>query len=356
MESTFLSPQVAGTGAALQSCAAQFEEAFHRAVRQTGIQQEHFFSIAGRRVRLAFASSALAAQLTPALDHIRTTPGPVELEVGLWEGRDESPPALPEAWEQARYFPRGRLAGMDHPDLRLVLLPGVSSMSLVNLAANRGWYCAAQASRIAYWESASPLRNLFHAWLARRGVFLLHGAAVGDENGVLLLVGKGGSGKSTTALLGLEAGMQYLGDDYCICEMSSGRPTLHAFYSSAKVCNDALPRLNRFSARLGNPIRLSDEKAVFFLSGTHDAQLPQCRHVRAIVLPRVARDQPVTIERVSPGLALAALSPSTILQLPDADKHDLAFHAWLARAVPAYRLSLNDDRTAIVDAMKGLLA
>ncbi|MBX3380192.1 MAG: hypothetical protein KF805_08845 [Phycisphaeraceae bacterium] len=356
MESTVPSWEIENAGATLKSCAAEFDDAFHRATRKTGTRHEQFFSIARRRVKLTFASDALAAQLTPALEHVRTGPGPVELEVALWEGRDEVPPPLPPAWEQARYFPRGRVEGMQHPDLRLVVLPGLGSLSLIDLAASRGWYCAREAGRVAYWESACPLRNMLHAWLARRNVFVLHAAAIGCESGGALLVGKGGSGKSTTSLVGLEAGMLYLGDDCCLGEIVEGRPTLHACYCSAKVCNDALPRLDGLDMRLGNPHRTPDEKAVLFLGGTHSAQLPQHLPLRAILLPKIAADRAAGLEPVTPGQALASLSPSTMMQLADADHRDLAFHAELARTVPAYRLFLNDDRAAIVGAMKSVLS
>ena len=355
MESTLPSREAVDAGAILKSCAVRFEEAFHRAARTTGIKQEHFFDIAGRRVKLTFASTALVAQLTPALEHVRAEPGAADLEVGLWEGADEPAPSLPDAWEQARYFPRGRVPGMEHPNLRLVVFPGLGSVSFVDLVSSRGWYCAAEAARVTYWESAAPLRNLLHAWLARRGAFVLHGAAIGTERGAVLLVGRGGSGKSTTSLLGVTTGMHYLGDDCCLCEMLNGQPFVHAFYNSAKVCNDALPRLNGFHARLGNPNRLPDEKAVFFLAGTHDAQLPKRLRLRAILLPQVTVDRPVSLERVSPGMALAALSPSTMMQLADADQHDLAFHAAMVKSVPAFGLSLNGDQAAILKTMKGLL-
>jgi len=355
MESILQLREAVDTGTILRSCATQFEETFHRAARTSGIKQDFFFAIAGRRVKLSFASTALAAQLTPALEHVRAEPGEADLEVGLWEGSDEAAPRLPDDWEQARYFPRGRVPTMEHPDLRLVVFPGLGSFSLVDLEANRGWYSAAEAARVTYWESAAPLRNLLHAWLARRGAFVLHGAAIGTEKGAVLLVGRGGSGKSTTSLLGLTAGMKYLGDDCCLCEMPNGQPVVHALYSSAKVCNDALPRLNGFNARLGNPHRLEGEKAVFFLNATHDAQLPKRLPLRAILLPHIAVDRPVNLERVSPGMALAALSPSTMMQLADADQHDLAFHAALVKSVPAFRLTLNGDHAAILEAMKGLL-
>lgn len=355
MKTASHSNETIDAGQFLRSCAAQLDDKFRRAVRTTGHRDERFFSIAGRRVKLTFASRALTEQLSPALEHVRAEPGPVELEVGLWEGRHEPAPSLPEAWERARYFPRGRVPGMEHSNLRLTVMPGVGSISLVDLSADRGWYCVSEAERIAFWESAAPLRNLFHAWLAQRGVFLLHAAAVGTESGAVLLVGKGGSGKSTTALLGLSAGMLYLGDDYCLCELRAGGPLVHALYSSAKVCDDALPRLSGLCARLGNPRRQLDEKAVFFLSGTHDSQLPRILPVRALLLPRISPDRSVALEPVSPGSALAALSPSTMMQLADSDANDLAFHAALARAVPAYRMFVNDDREAILRAMKGLL-
>lgn len=347
--------QVADTGACLRSCAAACHTAFEHAARTTRVRREHCFSIGGHRVKLRFASEALASQLTRAFAHLPSAPGEAELEVELWEGRDEAPPPLPESWMQARYFPRGRLPGMEHPDLRLVILPGATSLSLLDLTSGRGWYCAADAAKVAYWESASPLRSLLHAWLSQRNIFLLHAAAIGNENGAVLLVGKGGSGKSTTALLGLSAGMQFLGDDFCLAEMPGGQPVVHACYSSAKVCNDALPRLNTFRARPGNPDRPPDEKAVFFLRATHGAQLPQHLPVRAILLPHIALDRPVGLEPVSSGRALTALSPSTIMQLPDADRNDLAFHAALAKSIPAYRLSLNPDDASVLAAIKEVL-
>ncbi|MBN8598226.1 MAG: hypothetical protein J0L78_11185 [Planctomycetes bacterium] len=353
---SLLSPQEdSDTGALLRSAAAACDGAFQRAAAISGTSRSHFFSIGGHRIKLNFASEALAAQLTQALEHVRSEPGDAELEVGIWEGRDSAPPPLPDSWMQARYFPRGRLPGMEHPDLRLVVLPGATSVSLLDLSSNRGWYCAADAAKVAFWESASPLRSLLHAWLSARNVFLLHAAAIGTDNGALLLVGKSGSGKSTTALLGLSAGMSYLGDDFCLAEISRGRPIVHACYSSAKVCNDALPRFRGLHARLGNPDRPPDEKAVFFLNGTHDAQLPQSLPLRAILLPHVAVDQPVRLQPVSPGHALTALSPSTIMQLPDADRRDLAFHAALSKAIPAYRLSLNRDDAAVLAAIKDFL-
>lgn len=350
-----LSERTANTGELLTEYAHRMDEAFLRAVRKSGSQREFFCSVAGQRVRLSIASNALATRFTPALQHIRASPGPAGLNVRLWEGCDEPIPLLPEGWERARYFPRGRIPGMEHPDLRLVVLPGAGSVSLADLSAHQAWYAVTDAARTPFGESAAPLRNLLHAWLARRGIFVLHAAAIGTDRGAVLLVGKGGSGKSTTALVGLIAGMHYLGDDYCSVELLHGEPIVHSLYCSAKACHDAAADLVEINSCRAGSGRSLDEKAVYFFGGTHNAQLPRQAPLRAILLPRIAADRPTMLERATPGETLAALSPSTIMQLPDADGNDLAFHAQVAKAVPAYRLWLNRDRNALLRVIDGVL-
>ena len=53
----------------------------------------------------------------------------------------------------------------------------------------------------------------------RHGLMAIcHAAVIGEDGVGLLIVGEGGRGKSTLALAAIGAGMDYLGDDYCLVD------------------------------------------------------------------------------------------------------------------------------------------
>ena len=88
--------------------------------------------------------------------------------------------------------------------------------------ARLGHYWVPDGNRAPPWEQAAPFRGISSStWVARHGRRYVHGAAVGIGGRAALIVGPGGSGKSTTALTCFAAGMDYAGDDYCIVDPAS---------------------------------------------------------------------------------------------------------------------------------------
>ena len=331
--------------------------AFDAATAKNGGAEDHYFRIAGAVVKLSFATPALVAQVVPALSHLAVEPEPTDLVVGLWDGRTHPFPVLPEDWARAAYMPRGRVGGEESGPVRMVAQPGAGSLSVCHVEDSTAFFWVNDASRVVFWETSAPIRNILHAWFAQRGLFLLHAAALGFGEDAVLLVGKGGSGKSTTALLGLADGLDYLGDDYCLVGCDEGAFRVHSLYASAKICNDNLHRIPELSARIGNPVRPEDEKAVFFLHESPLAgRLAASRRVRAILLPKVSEGISARVEPVPAAAVLAAVSPSTLLQLADADRRDFDFHARLSRAVPGYRLHLCGEQSSITGEIRRILA
>ena len=95
------------------------------------------------------------------------------------------------------------------------------------------------------------------------GFQLVHAGAVGTRDGGVLLVGKGGSGKSTTTFTCLDSGLAYVSDDYCIIENSS-IPYTHSLYSTGKLNAEDVGRFPRLMPALYNYDRLETEKALYF--------------------------------------------------------------------------------------------
>ena len=79
----------------------------------------------------------------------------------------------------------------------------------------------------------------------------------------MLLAGKGGSGKSTTALVCLHSSLVYAGDDYCLLATDDG-PYVFSLYSTGKLNPDDVYRFSDLAPLNKNRDHLDSKKALFF--------------------------------------------------------------------------------------------
>ena len=183
----------------------------------------------------------------------------------------------------------------------------------------------------------------------------MHGAAIGNANGGVLIVGKGGSGKSTTALPALDSDLLYVGDDYTLLALDSG-PVVYSLYNSAKLNSDHVRRFSRLLPKISNPERLGEEKALLFINEHYRAKIATQLPLKAILLPQVTGLSETRLRRISTAAGLVALAPSTIFQLPRAGNECFKFLASAARKVPCFCLELGTDLQAIPAAIVQLLS
>jgi hypothetical protein len=181
----------------------------------------------------------------------------------------------------------------------------------------------------------------------------VHAAAVGTPRGVALLGGKGGSGKSTTALACLRAGLEYLGDDYVL--LGAAHP-FRAFplYRSAKL---EVRHWSDHTWLLPGAARAdgADEKVLGFVDRAYLAGRATGLPVRAAVFPRVTDRQRPRLTEMSSGRALLALAPSTLLQLRGGDGSGMDALSGLLRDVPSFSLELGREVGAVPDLLGRLL-
>ena len=214
------------------------------------------------------------------------------------------------------------------------------------------------AAEFPFYARAAPLQKLLHLWFASNGLQVAHGAAVAGEAGCVLLAGNSGAGKSSATLACLPSPLLgHLGDDYCVLEAEPGGGTdVHALYSSAKASAETMERLGLDPAIVANPVRAADEKAVFFLADHAPDQLVTRATLRAIAIPAVTGGRETRLVPVGRGEALAALGPSTMLQLPGTGAATLARLAAISRSVPAFRLEAGTDPELVAPALAELLS
>jgi hypothetical protein len=167
-------------------------------------------------------------------------------------------------------------------------------------------------------QRGSPFLHLLHAWARARGWVLLHAAAVGGA----LIVGPGGSGKSSSAIAALRRGLPYLADDYCLARGDR----LESLYCSAKLwSHDLTDRADFYDA---------EGKGLFWVEPARHARL------RAVVVPERTGEARAALEPIAPARALRAVAPSTLFQLPWSGPEIVGVLGDLVRRVPCYRLRL----------------
>jgi hypothetical protein len=303
---------------------------------------EAWLALGGRRVRLRFASSRTRHLLESFAHLVTDEQESADLTICVWDSPRGASLTLPASDPQA---PRGTRMVWADDQLRACYQPGQDTLSVLSADGTAAWFWCADARELPYWEHAAPLRLILSWWLAAQGANLVHGAAVGRAEGGALIVGRGGSGKSTTALLSLLGGLVYASDDYVVVEREyrGHGPYIHSAFGSGKLDNAQCLRFPQLAPAIVNPDRVGDEKAVFLVNRFAPEQMATSMPLRAILVPRIS-GLPDT--RVVPGsamAALAALAPSTIFQLPGEPGAELSAMAKLVRDVPVFVLQLGTD-------------
>lgn len=309
---------------------------------------ERSFEIAGRAIVLRFAGDALIdAIVSPLAHHPPAADGSPRLVVNLWDAASTgvAVPPFPDSARDGGITGAERVS--DPGDLRLAFLHSQRALCLLERESGTAYYCTTDARTLPYWERGAPLLALLHWWMDDHGRQLVHGAALGRHDGGVLLVAPGGSGKSSTALAALapsgdDHGLRYAGDDYCLVGLDPS-PWAYSLYGTGKVNADQAERFpDLVAGPLLNADRVGEEKALFLVSRRSPAKMVRRFPISALVVPVIDGGR-CRVEPLSPGRALQALAPSTVLQLPGAGAKALSTLAALTRRVPTYALRLSPD-------------
>jgi hypothetical protein len=348
----------------------RIEESFDLAAAAAGEVLERDFALAGVTVRLRSANSEMLRRLSTAFTHLRLAePGDPSFTINLWDSAAAGTP-VPPLPHVPDGQPPGAFVYYSDERLRVGYQLGTSGdarvlavypheptpvLSVLDTERAEGWYWVEDAERIPYWEQATPMVYLLDWWLRGRGLHLVHAGAVGTSRGGVLLVGKSGSGKSTSTLSTLKSELGYAGDDY-VAVAPEPEPYVHGLYSSGKLMPNHVERLPFLLDALANTDQLDVEKAVVYAHEQWPTQVTAGFPLRAILAPRVVLGSvEARIVPVSRAEGLATLAPSTVFQMHTQGQDSLARMSRLVRAVPSYRLELGSDMESIPRAISELL-
>lgn len=354
---TSLSSQCADTDDQAGAFFRQAQQAYLVAEKAASGPVSRSYGIAGRLVRLRFANDSLVSAITPALEHLRqeNPAGAPDLTICLWDSASTGVAMPVPPWDWKALIARGELRGSGNACYQTAYQADAGILSMMETAPSQALFWIQDARRVPFYETASPMRTILGWWSRGLGYQVVHGAAAGHAGGGVLIVGRGGSGKSTTSLVCLASGMLYAGDNNLVLTEYPG-PVAHSLYSSATLEPHHVRRFPHLLSGIQNGARLETEKAMIFVAQMYPDLVAADLPIRAILLPRVGGRQETRLSPASPATALAALAPSSIFSLPGAGSDSFSFMARFVRRVPSYVLELGADLGGISATVSDLLS
>ena len=316
---------------------------------------ERTFRIAGSLVRLRFAGPALVESLSRAFAHLAVEDSPdAVLTVFIFDSESTGvyPPSPP--WDLDDYMVGGEIKGFADDCVKAVFQADTGALSLMDRARHMAIYWRRSSGNVPDHEKSSPLRVIWQLWFHQFGLQLFHGGAVGFKNGGVLLGGRGGAGKSSTALACLQSDLRYASDDYCLVT-AGPNPAVFSLYGTGKTHWEALQRMPFLAAMASNGNCPSAEKALFFVHEHYPERLIPGFPLRAILIPRVTEARATELRKASPAEALTALIPITVTTVPSMLESAFRIAAQVVRKLPCYYLDVGADSSRIPDTIMNLL-
>ncbi|AFZ15631.1 HPr kinase (plasmid) [Crinalium epipsammum PCC 9333] len=340
-------------------------QGFQRAAQVTGAV-DYFYKVGRYTLCLRFAGLGLIPQITPALSHLEaeSTANP-DLTICLWDNASTGrrlPLLIDSLLQLIRLHwtdylgPRKEIKAYDGDRIRTNFHIGPNILSVLDRQQNLACYWIEDAQDIPYWEKGSPLQTILNWWTSDRQHQYVHAGAVGTPSGGVLLAGKGGSGKSSTALACIDSPLVYASDDYCLVSTDPS-PYVYSLYNTAKLKGqEDLERFPNLAPLVNNLDRMELEKAMLFLHQHHPDKIVRGFPIKAVLIPQVTGKPNTHLRPTTAGAALRALAPSTIFQLAGSGQSAFQIMSSLVKQVPCYALELGTDMAQIPDVILRLLS
>lgn len=327
---------------------------FDRAAARAGCV-ERAVTLDGSPVLIRVAGGALADRVLPAFAHLDAAPprtaelaAPRPLVVYCADSATAGETVAAPDWGPLGFGPKCEILAFQGSDVRAVFDPVHRLLHAYDASSATGLFWADSPAAVPWWESSRPLRPILHWWTEGTTRQAVHAGCVGTAGVGVLLAGRSGAGKSTTALACLRGGFEYVGDDFVLADVD--RCVAHSMYSTAKLEPRNAARFSEL--RITEPDRPGAEKVVVQLDRT---SVVDRLALRAIVLPEVTGRPGSAVRAASPASALAVLASTTAPQLAGLEAESFVKLGRLVRALPCFVLEAGTDLHQIPVVLADLL-
>ena len=301
---------------------ATAREAFNMASDGVG-RIDHYFKIAGLTIRLCFAGPVLVPLLIPALHHLSVpSVASPDLTVFLWDRVSTGIPIPCLPWranirEEGKHFNSGHVKIIfQNEHIKISYQPGKDTYSILGRSSKTAIYYTEDAFHISQYEKGSPLLAILHWWVADYDRYLIHAGAVGNDDGGALLIGKGGSGKSTTSFACLNSDMSYISDDYCLISNVTV-PYVYSLYCSGKVNVEDIGKFPFLDIALRDTDDSDWGKALYIISDYRPEKISHGFPIKAIFITQVTGGPETGLERATPPWHFVPWHPVRFFNSPE---------------------------------------
>ncbi|PIZ04602.1 MAG: hypothetical protein COY58_02295 [Gammaproteobacteria bacterium CG_4_10_14_0_8_um_filter_38_16] len=304
---------------------------------------KRFYQLAGLSFCVQFAGDEMMHRLTPALQHLAINQrASCDLTICVWDSVSTQTPVIPLPTAHQDYALRGEILKYNNDRIYALLDIHTKVLHLYDKERNIALYYIHDARKLPWWIGGSPFLPILHWWMRTHTYQFVHAAVVGyPENGILFS-GKSGTGKSTTALACMKAGMKLVSEDYCVV---SDLPNViaHSIYNSAKIEEKTLNWFPEIKTHITNINRSINEKAFIYHHQFQPEKILLHCPIKAIVILKIENSKKSWLEPIDSHSALTSLSVSTMWQLTHSGLTTLTHLKKLVSTLQCYQLHVGSN-------------
>jgi hypothetical protein len=333
---------------------SQVREGFETASARTG-EIVRDFRVAGTSVRLRFAGDALMPTIIPGLAYpVSGAATQGQCEICIWDSESTGVPLGPPPRSWKDFTGRGNIWGFDSARYRSAYQWGEGSVNVMDCETRQAVYWVPSHQYLPAWILSCPLRSILHWWMELNGRQLVHAAAVGHGGRGVLMPGRSGAGKSSTALACLQAGMEFITDDYLAVALDP-EPRMYRLYSTAKLDPRSLPLYPQLQTRCRTVSRPGLDKVVLFLEDGYGEQMRESLPLDLVLRPHISGLPETTLRPAEAPEIERALASVTLVQLPHAGPRTVEVLDRVSRQIPGAAIHLGTDRDRIASVVQRAL-
>jgi hypothetical protein len=314
------------------------------------------------KVRVTLYGGSDATAIFAALPSSRPNAGsraavdaaqPVDFTIQVIDGMRCSAARPRLTWHVSDFGLKGRVPGWSNTERATYFLRGERGLAVADWRAHNAFVWLPSIEAMTPYERAAPFRWMIEGLARQRGLTTMHSAGIGERGIGVLIVGEGGRGKSTLALAAVAAGMDYIGDDYCLVDARPPYPAYRLF-NTAKVRVDSEVAL-RWIAGVESEVELHGDKVVLNLARHAPERLVHQLEIRALLLPEFTDATRPVIEKASAMAAFRRAAPSTVAQCQNSEQQAVADIGRLVRMLPCYRIRMPREPRRSIERIRELV-